>query len=1056
MAWGEVRMRGEGLTLEIAVPISRPQGPVEGVLLLGSDPESSLFPAVETWPVARRTAESVVVRREGEEVLYLSRMSERDRGPFSERRPLRETGWATVQAVLGRETGEALDYRGRAVLFAGRAVEGSPWLVVAKIDDAEVIAPARERGAIAAAFGLLLMAGAAAGMVLWLRRRAAAAREERRRIERERDAFRLRFEGLAAFANEAVLLLGEDGRIADSNQCAADTYGYSPEELRGLNIRELRDPATLGEVERQMDRTAREGGSRFETRHRRKDGSTFPVEVTSRVVAVDGARYWQSLVRDITERKKAEERLQVIFEASPDPITLARLDDGALVAVNEGFCRLHGRTEAEVLGHSTAQLGILVDPEERRAIVEEVRRSGVVHRRDLRVYAADRSVRILSYSARLVRLEQVDHLLSLARDVTEERRNAAERERLAEELRRRDEQYRKVVQSAPVVQWAVDAQGIFTLSEGKGLAVLGLAPGEVVGRSIYDFYRDRPDLLRDVGRTLGGETFVSVIRMGPIAFDCHWGPIRDEAGSVVGATGVAFDISERLRAEEAYRASEGRLRQILETMDEGVWMVDAAGTTIYANRRMALFCGVEPGAMVGRPFRDFVPAANRKDVWRLREQAARARGEPREIGYRRADGTELHLMASASPVSDLDGGLVGWVAVFMDVTQHRRTEEQLRQAQKMEAVGRLASGIAHDFNNLLVIILSGCDFLLQRPDRDGEVRTEVEQIRAAGERAANLVSQLLTFSRKGRVNPVRHDLNAAVGRMEKLLRRTIGEDIALEVVQVADPWPVRIDPTHLDQVLMNLAVNARDAMPRGGWVRIETRNDARGPGPGGADDVPPGRWATLLVSDGGAGMAPEVRAHIFEPFFTTTESGRGTGLGLSTVFGIVEQAGGRIAVESEPGRGTSFRLHFPVAEDAPAAEAPTPSRGERVARGETVLVVEDDAEVRRSVVRMLEESGFRALAAADGHEALARAGEGTVDLVLSDVVMPGMLGSELAERIRALHPGLPVAFQSGYADSRSHRLPADALLLRKPFTRAALEEFVLGALRGAPGRRPGG
>ncbi len=374
---------------------------------------------------------------------------------------------------------------------------------------------------------------------------------------------------------------------------------------------------------------------------------------------------------------------------------------------------------------------------------------------------------------------------------------------------------------------------------------------------------------------------------------------------------VTRDVSTRRRAEAALRASEERLRRILETVNEGVWVVDSRGTIEFVNARMAETCDATEEQMVGRSFLDFVSPENVPLAKQGLEAILQGEKVHRELRHRRRDGSETLLLDSKSPLRAPDGRVTGAVAVFMDITAHRRAEEQLLQARKMEAIGRLVSGIAHDFNNISAVILSSCDCLLDQCAEDAPLRPEIQEIQAAGQRAVALVRQLLAFGRKSVFNPVRTDLNSVVTGVEKLLRRTMGENITVEVSLTAAPWPVRLDPSQIELVLMNLAVNARDAMPEGGSFRIETRNveiseDREKPA------APLGREARLLASDTGRGMTPEVRSRIFEPFFTTKAPGKGTGLGLSTVFGIVQQAGGTIAVESEPGGGTTFIISFPT------------------------------------------------------------------------------------------------------------------------------------------------
>jgi PAS domain S-box-containing protein len=390
------------------------------------------------------------------------------------------------------------------------------------------------------------------------------------------------------------------------------------------------------------------------------------------------------------------------------------------------------------------------------------------------------------------------------------------------------------------------------------------------------------------------------------------------------------------------------------------------------------------------------------------------------------------------------------LVLVTDVTERLRLEEQLRQAHKMEAVGRLAGGVAHDFNNILNVIMGRAELLKQRVPDESPLRKHTTEILYAAERAAALTRQLLAFSRKQVLQPKVLDLNSVVGEMERLLRRLIGEDVRLVVSQEPHLGRVKADPGQMEQVLMNLVVNARDAMPRGGSLLIETRNveldDAYVRSHAGAQ---PGSHVLLAVSDTGHGMDAETQRHIFEPFFTTKKPGKGTGLGLATVYGIVQQSGGFIAVYSEIGRGTTFKVYLPRVEGAVQTRpAPSPQR----ARGsESVLLVEDETSLRELTTELLEASGYHVQAAADGAEALAmsrRCGD-PVDLLLTDVIMPGMTGRELAERLLSEHPETRVLYMSGYTDdaiSQHGVLEHGVKLLSKPFTEEALTRKVREAL----------
>ncbi len=391
--------------------------------------------------------------------------------------------------------------------------------------------------------------------------------------------------------------------------------------------------------------------------------------------------------------------------------------------------------------------------------------------------------------------------------------------------------------------------------------------------------------------------------------------------------------------------------------------------------------------------------------------------------------------------------LLGAICMALDITDRKELEERFRQSQKMEAVGRLAGGIAHDFNNLLMVIQGYADLLAERLPGGDPLRRNAEQIQMASQRAASLTQQLLAFSRKQILAPKVLNVHTVVADMEKILRRLIGEDIQLETNSQKDLGLVKADRSQIEQVILNLAVNARDAMPGGGRITIETANvelDAsftRVP-----QVLAPGRYVMLAVTDSGSGMDAETQAHIFEPFFTTKEKGKGTGLGLATVYGIVKQSGGYVWVYSEPGHGATFKIYLPrIEEEGSGCAAREPSETRSLPRGssELVLLVEDEKGVRELAREYLETSGYRVIEAQDGHTALelATTHAGSIDVLFTDVVMPGIGGRELAERVAQIRPGIKILYMTGYTDRAIvHHgiLETDAVLLQKPFTLGTL------------------
>jgi PAS domain S-box-containing protein len=476
---------------------------------------------------------------------------------------------------------------------------------------------------------------------------------------------------------------------------------------------------------------------------------------------------------------------------------------------------------------------------------------------------------------------------------------------------------------------------------------------------------------------------------------------------------------ERKRGHEALRAGEELYRRITETAAEGILTVSDDGKVTFVNGRMARLLGYAAEEMLGRPLLDFIHPEGRAGATAWLRHSRQGYEEHGDVRFRRKDGKSVWALVAAAPLRDDAGQAAGTLAMVTDVTARRELEAQYRQAQKMEAIGRLAGGVAHDFNNLLTII-SGAAELLQRQLSPGAEAWELaREIRESGERAAGLTRQLLAFSRKQVLTLEVLDLNEVVRRSQRLLQRVLGEDVELSAELEPVLGRVNADPGQMEQVIMNLAVNARDAMPQGGKFTLRTANvfldqDYAALRPG----VRPGRYVVLAVSDSGCGMDEETRAHLFEPFFTTKGPEKGTGLGLATVYGIVQQSGGHIDVESAPGRGTTFRIYLPRSKASLPPEEAEAARADAGSGDETVLLVEDEAAVRSFLARTLRINGYTVLEAGGGAEALrlVEGHAGPIQLLVTDVVMPGMSGRQLAERLTALRPEVRVLFLSGYTD----------------------------------------
>jgi two-component system cell cycle sensor histidine kinase/response regulator CckA len=626
----------------------------------------------------------------------------------------------------------------------------------------------------------------------------------------------------------------------------------------------------------------------------------------------------------------------------------------------------------------------------------------------------------------------------------------------------------------------LDAQGRVRQANRAMQELTGAPPEEIVGLSFDRIHRgvEPPpdgwpfDRARKTGRRATAQ-----IQVGERWFEINVDPIEGPQGEFTGAVQTACDVTEKKQSEQERErllsqlaAERARLETVLQQMPAGVVIAEAPeGKLVMSNEQAAriLRRPVALGLSVERQaeFELLRPDGTRYAPGDIPLARSLNSGEVvvnEEMEIVRQDGSRTAILVSSAPIRGRNQFIVAAVATFHDITERKQLEQELRQSQKMEAVGRLAGGVAHDFNNLLTIIGGYGQMIMDSLDQGNPIRKDMEAILEASTRATALTRQLLTFSRRQLVQPKVLDLNRHVSRMNRVLRRVIGEDIELKTSLKAASSRIKADPGQIEQVVLNIAVNARDAMPNGGKLTIRTADvEFDQEHPAGLHALPPGKYVELSITDTGTGMSPEIQSHLFEPFFTTKAKGKGTGLGLSTVYGIVKQSGGDVTIESEPAKGTTVRMVFPAA-----------GRPERAGRGheeegpvrggtETILVVEDEADVRRLTSEMLKQQGYTVLEAASGPEAIRiwRDNHGKIDLVLSDVIMPHMSGPEMARELRALQPELKVIYMSGYTGETIARhgvLNQGTRFLQKPFTVKTLMRKVRGILdeNSSTGARP--
>jgi two-component system cell cycle sensor histidine kinase/response regulator CckA len=671
----------------------------------------------------------------------------------------------------------------------------------------------------------------------------------------------------------------------------------------------------------------------------------------------------------------------------------------------------------------------------------------------------------LALSAQVGRAYENGYLLSgaQARATTLEH-EVAERKEAERIARHAGDRAQRYFDTADVMLVALDTDLRITAVNRKACDLLGWSERELLGRDWVETClpaRIRGELASRFGTLLDGDTSTVenavLTRAGDeILIEWHNTLLRDDAGRVVGTLSSGTDISERSAATAALRVTEERMRFALESADVGIWDMDYVSGALTWSDTIAAHYGVPVGTFAGTfdAFIERVHPADRDSVLEI-VGAAMKTGSDFTVENRsiQPDGAIRYLRGAGRILLDADGKLLRGIGISIDDTAHQRLEAQYLQSQKMEAIGRLAGGVAHDFNNLLTAILGYCELLLADFNPEDPRRANLTEIQSAGRSAASLTRQLLTFSRKQLVEPTVLDLNELISGMRALLVRLIGEDVEVVIVLPKDLGFIRADHGQIEQVVMNLAVNARDAMPNGGKLTIQTANVE-------LDEhyerlhigAKRGQYIALIISDTGTGMSAEVQEHLFEPFFTTKEAGKGTGLGLATVHGIVAGNGGTVKVYSEVGRGTAFTVYLPLVADVAqiAVVAPTIDTRPRPT-GETVLLVEDFDALRKLTRLLLEREGYKVLAAANADEAVALFDRNdSIDILLTDVVMPGASGADLTKRLLEKRPTLRAIFMSGYTEEAIiHHgvLNSGIAFLHKPFSSDALMKKIRDTVR---------
>jgi two-component system, cell cycle sensor histidine kinase and response regulator CckA len=894
----------------------------------------------------------------------------------------------------------------------------------------------------------------------------------------------------------AIVVLDANDCVQMCNPAFERLFQHTQRELKGQGLDHLIAPENLANEASDLTRRAGTGSTvRATTRRRRRDGVFLDVQIIGVPLVMHGRQIGTiGMYEDITERKSAEraqrvaeERLRTLFENAIEGI-FQTTAEGRYLSANPALARLFGYSSPAEMMASIENIGnqLYADPwrrEEFKRIMEE---QDHVEGFEYELIRRDGKRVWINENAHAVRDEQGKLLYyeGTVEDITERKRAEAERQASMEIIRsvnmtdNLDDLLRGIHAALKKVLYA---ENCFVALHEPATDMFHFPfladqfdtapPPQKVGQSCtaYVFRTGKAmlipqpvfDRLVEQGKVelvgtpspswLGVPLRSPSATIGVLVVQHYQDPgaytQRDlEFLSSVGGQ-IALAI-ERKRHEAALRESEARLRVLIEQLPAILWTIDKNLRFTSAMGAGLTRVGLHANEIVGKTLSEFFETSD-ANFLPITSHRRAVMGEPNTFHMEWRNGS---YACHAEPLRNENGRCEGAICMALDVSDRKKLEEQLRQAQKMEAVGRLAGGIAHDFNNLLMVIQGHAELLTDRMKPGESLRRNAEQIQEASQRATSLTRQLLAFSRKQMLAPVVLNVQAVVSDMGKILRRLIGEDVELVTVNAPDLKRVKADRSQIEQVIMNLAVNARDAMPRGGKLTIETTNvefdDSYSRAP---VVLMPGRYVMLAVTDNGCGMDADTQAHIFEPFYTTKEKGKGTGLGLATVYGIVKQSGGYVWVYSEIGRGTTFKIYLPSVEEEVVPQEIRKAVASLPRGTETVLLVEDEEGVRELAKEYLESCGYKVLVAQNGQAAidLVSKHSGPIDLIMTDIVMPGLNGSDLAKKVKFLRPDIRVVYMSGYTDQAIiHHgiLSSDVLLLQKPFTMSTLAHKLREAL----------
>jgi PAS domain S-box-containing protein len=1055
---------GDPVLMWLSCPVFARQqtnGPPDGAVLMVVDPAKFLYPTIQTWPTPSKSAETLIVEREGDDVVFLNQLRFRTNSALNLRLPINSNpDLPSVKALRGVQgIIEGRDYRGVPVLAATRWIPNTPWLMIAKVDQDEIFAPLRQQALdICVITGLLLLATILGISLAWRQQKLLNARFNE-----------ARFRALIEQAPVAVSIT-RNAKTIYVNQKYLRQYGFqSVEELVGRSAASQWAPEFRELIlDRARRRQQGEGvPSEYEGVGQRKDGSQFPVHVAVGVVQLPDGPATLAFLTDVTAREQAEaavheseQKYRGIVEQSPLGIFQSSVE-GRLISVNQALAAMFGYDTPEQMVSDNEAIATqrFARSEQWREVVRAASESSASIQCEVEYRRQDGTIFPAHLYLRAVRAG--DGTIQLLEGFIED---ISARKRAMEQI----EMLKFSIDKHFDAAYWMDTDSRFVYVNDTACKTLGYTREELLGQPLTTIAPNAtPHLLEEVWKRLrktGFFTRESVHHRkdgGEIPVEIVASYVRFEGKEF--NCGFARDITERKRSQDELIWKTALLEAQVDSTLDGILVVDTKGKKILQNQRFLDFFKVPEQIAFDSDDAKLLRhvTSQMKQPQKFKERVAFLYEHRDEIGrdeLELADGTILDRYSS--PVRDKAGKHYGRIWTFRDITEQRKLEEQFRQAQKMEAVGQLAGGVAHDYNNILAASMIQLGMLLSEPDLAPDLRATLESLKRGADRAANLTRQLLVFSRRQAMQMKQVELNALLEDEIKMLRRLLGENMELSIqAQKGHAW-IEADAGMIEQVIMNLCINARDAMPDGGRLTVgvsplELTKDAPLP----HADARAGKFYCLSVRDSGCGMSPETMRQIFEPFFTTKEVGKGTGLGLATVYGIVKQHQGWVEVSSEVGKGTEFRVLLPAAAKVSAA-AIFDLGGGFSGGTESVLIVEDEETVREALVNCLRSAGYQVHAANTGPAALRdwRDKISAVDLLITDMIIPGgMNGLELAEAFKAFKPELPVIIMSGYSkDLLKSGIPTERgyVFQSKPCDPATLTALVRKSLSQVP-YRPG-